>query len=475
MRRSWRALTDLVRKIQPTGPDGLEGAISIALSRLTGFRFRICGSGTQFGGDAATDSGETAIVFEAKRYESKVGRRDAIGAFADASLTRPELDVWILAATCVVGDQTVQTLQQLSEEMGVDVQVLDWGNSSRLGDLAVLLAFARSSVSGWLIERVNGASLHRKGIESDLDQIRKDVDFEPSVRRLREALSGPRVGVEPARTANDKLYWNAFESRAESKRLVGSVLNPRGSRLTVKSRVEYESSVCDAMTESPDGSILCVLGSEGAGKSWVVANSWCSIDSPRPVLVYLRSHQQSNDWRSDAAIDDQLASAISEQTGDNTRATTQTWKRRFRRWANHAHESPTAVFVIDGINQNPGFPWPHFLDAMALRVGEFGAKLILTSRTEFFEREVDPSIEAKRTRVTVDEWSQTERDELLAASGIAPSRIPARARQSLCNPRLLGLAVDLLAARTADVIEITQSCSCSSTFGQWARANRPHP
>src|SRR5207249_11345583 len=71
-------------------------------------------------------------------------------------------------------------------------------------------------------------------------------------------------------------------------------------------------------------------------------------------------------------------------------------------------------------------------------------KLILTSRKRYFDGMVKPRLVSPCREMAVPEWTPPERDTLLAARGMHGGQLHERVAASLCNPRLLGIALTLL-------------------------------
>lgn len=54
---------------KPSGQDGFEGLLRLALTKLTGIPFRLAASGLQGGMDGDAALPRDAVCFEAKRYQ----------------------------------------------------------------------------------------------------------------------------------------------------------------------------------------------------------------------------------------------------------------------------------------------------------------------------------------------------------------------------------------------------------------------
>ena len=108
-----KALLDVLRNWSPaSGPTGFEGLVARALAEFTGCTFRLARSGAQFGRDGATTSGRFAIAMEAKRYTDLVPLQELVGKSALAAFALADgIDLWILAATVEVGENSERLLE----------------------------------------------------------------------------------------------------------------------------------------------------------------------------------------------------------------------------------------------------------------------------------------------------------------------------------------------------------------------------
>jgi len=97
------AFVELLRGLKPSGSDGFEGWAADALSEVTGRVFRLVKPGPQGGADllSGTAAGEALLAVEVKRFreDTQLPLDDLLAKVADLAQTRPEADLWMLAAT----------------------------------------------------------------------------------------------------------------------------------------------------------------------------------------------------------------------------------------------------------------------------------------------------------------------------------------------------------------------------------------
>lgn len=185
-----------------------------------------------------------------------------------------------------------------------------------------------------------------------------------------------------------------------------------------------------------------ILGKEGVGKSWVTAQSWLFLEE-KPLHIFLTAQDFSQLANSDLEVF--LITKIIKQTNDEeNKITIEQWKNRFKNWENESGESNINLLVsIDGINQKPDADWSHIINTMSRLFKNKKVKILVTSRTIFFNEKVKRKIIDDYGIVTVMDWSEEERNEILIQKEINPTTLTASVANSLLNPRLLNIAINL--------------------------------
>ncbi|MDI1279596.1 hypothetical protein [Methylobacter sp.] len=187
-----------------------------------------------------------------------------------------------------------------------------------------------------------------------------------------------------------------------------------------------------------------MLGGEGYGKSWIIAQSWLALD-PKPLMIIF-SPDEFQETAAQNDIEELLTTKLIKQTGDElTEANRQRWNRRLLHWQkNPGVGCPRLIVTIDGINQKPNTDWGKIIDKTSALLEQMGGRLFVTVRTSYFRDRVKNRLTVQAIEIDVPEWMPTERDEILRNYGINSSVLHAAVAQSLLNPRLLGIAVELL-------------------------------
>ena len=443
--------TSLLR-LSPTGSDGFEGLMATVLTDIAGMPFRVAASGSQFGSDGNADSAGGGVYFECKRYKETIPKNEIISKIAELSIRPTNVEAWFLCATSEVSAQMAHDVQELGRRSGIATFILDW--TGALPPLAVALAMATNATRHF--SAAGGAA----SAAADLEAIRADSGFSTSAEQLRRDLREPLVGTEVARQANAAWLMVAFASRERATLAFGEPLSPLDdTHGATRLRRDLVARVRPFFTGDAADTTLCVVGGEGAGKSWLVAHCWTSLDR-RPLMVML----SPRDCQAVASPDDcegLLASQLPAQVGGPANeAIVSGWRRKLTRWRDGSGtDRPRLIVVIDGVNQRPEADWSRVIDAFSDALSRIGGRLIVTARTTYYESRLQPRLMTAAAELRVPEWTAIERDEILGENGIDHAVLQrdqdahATVRRSLLNPRLLGIAVRLLKGKTVEHID----------------------
>jgi hypothetical protein len=168
--------------------------------KTTGIPVYRAKSGFQAGRDGSWASPLPAMV-ESKRYSacSRFSDRELVGELHMAH--RDGCDLWVLAATCTVPDQTVTHLQAAADELGLMVQVVDW-QEIPFGGLPALLAAAPQTLRR-----------HLDALADPFLQLAAGEGPTAAIDSLRRVLCSPALSIEQLR-------------RRLSERLTASMADP---------------------------------------------------------------------------------------------------------------------------------------------------------------------------------------------------------------------------------------------------------
>ena len=452
-RKQIEGLKSVLLKLAPTGENGFEGLIAVTLNKLTGVPFRLAGSGSQFGVDAKPAYESDSICFEAKRYDDAIPREKILSKLAELS---SDVDLWVLGTTSRVPSQLVDNIRDRGHKDGISTLIVDWTDIG-LPPLAVALAMTEAAAVAFLKSRVGDQDL--AAAKGALKAILDSEGFTEHAARLQSALAEPSLGVGIARRTNREWLTKVFSNKQQARRFLGQPLAPQdlsgGTPLTRETLVGRTRLF---LTDGGDGKIVAVLGDEGNGKSWLVAQSWlCLEEKPLMVVFTADDFVQVNpaDDLKDIIID-----KLMRQTGEpSSEGSFKRWRRKLERWRNRdAGGELRLVVFIDGLNQRPRTDWARLLEALTDELNQIGGRLIVTARTPYFRERIEQRLFSPFVEIEVPKWSETERDEILAAHDITGSDLHAAVAKSLKNPRLLGIALGLLeGVQIKDLTELSVS------------------
>jgi hypothetical protein len=433
------ALKAAILKLEPSGADGFEGLLAAVLTKICDQPFRLASSGSQRGrdGDSAFDAGAT--YFEAKRYSDEVPKKEIATKLMDLKIdNQGQVDTWILGATSEVPALNAKDFRELAEREGIGIVLLDWSDNAPLPALATVMAMGQDVTTKFLKDHLNKPvdAVILAGALAAIDHLVSIPEFKAQAATLQNELRNPSVGLGLAKAANRKWFAGVFSDRRVARQMFGQPLAPMDPAINfVQPRITLVNSLLPAFTGKPSSNVFGVIGPEGAGKSWLVANTWWKANPASLLLLVAGGELQQADILN---FEDFLIRKLVAQTGgDLSEATQRRWRRRFAAW--RANPNPTNIRVtlcLDGLNQNAQFPWHRLIDGAAAVLAKLGGQLIVTTRTTHFPT-IRQAITPKISRVLVSEWSQSELDTILRTRGIDPNVLTVEVIDTLKNPRIL--------------------------------------
>lgn len=446
------ALKEALLAIDPSGPEGFEGFLGVILGEITGQSFRLAKSGTQQGrdGDSAFDGGAT--YFEGKRYKDGLSKNDiSVKLFDVANDDVSQVDLWILGATCEVASQTINDARKFADNHGFGIVVLDWSNND-LGSLLVAAVAAGSKSQAFITQSLTGklgAKLIAPALAA-IDHYAKHADYPARLRSLKNALAED-VGLGHAKTLNQVWLRRLFTDKMEARVEFGQPLSPLDPSGPMALDRPEHAAVTTAFTGAPDTEIYAIVGEEGVGKSWLAVQSW-NLSNPKSLLVLCPADDLTGDDAKD--FDDFLIRKLIRQTGvDITQEGIRRWQRRFKAWrANMPASSVRLTLIVDGLNQPLKSNWGRWLDLATQRLKSLGGCLVLTTRTQHWAQLKNALSCGVRT-ITLAEWSIEDVKQILDNRGISYSNSRPEVLASVRNPRLLGIAIELIEAKTIELLD----------------------
>ncbi len=436
-------LRSALTELPATGAHGFEGLIAATLTSICGQPFRLASSGSQRGrdGDSAFDDGATR--FEAKRYDGAIPFESLATKLMELSADdHGHVDTWICGATTTISAQHVDRLSAFGQKQGIGVVVLDW-NDSGLPPLALALAMAGEPVKAFLRTNLQSTT-DADTCNNTLELVEGSSDFSSQALALRNSLCDANVSFAGAKTQNRRYLESVFSCRAKARLQFGQPLAPRDPQtIAFQPREALRAVIEPLLTGAPDGKLLVVLGSEGSGKSWAVADSWLDSDSA-PLLSVVTAEaieRHANPEDIEEFLIDRLIRQTAAVLSDASR---HRWRRRFSQWKRGpAPDKARFVLWVDGLNQSYRYPWATWLDGAAEAIRAVGGRLIVTTRSVHFEQ-FRHELESPVDSVSVPEWTLEELAAALTSMNISIDELSERVREALRNPRIFGIALELL-------------------------------
>jgi hypothetical protein len=447
-------LREALLRIKASGDSGFEGLIAEALAAFSGLTFRLAKSGSQFGRDASSPDAPFAIAIEAKRYDGDLRLENLAGkATIAAYALGGRMDVWALGATSEVGDDTLAKLTQVLEERGITLLALDWA-ARPLPPLAVLLATEKPMTLAWFQRHY--PNIDSGEIGAHLDAIAADGSFESQVKILRNAVSGASVGMDALRRRAGEWLRKRLADRRMSQLDFGQYITVNDESSPAYLRSNLVRTLRElAVVDTGDIPVIAVLGGEGVGKTWLVAQWWQGLaGSPVMLLVAGRQADCIVPGRPLAS----LARLIARQAGSAGEISEDGWQRRLERWKEHGAEKYLRfVVVLDGLNEQVARPWADLIRELAKEAQALGGLVIVTCREAFWQREVRPRLQGSvdLKELTVAGYDDEELASVLGRKNIHVSDLSAKLREFLRNPRVCNVALSLVRRLAVQPNELT--------------------
>lgn len=423
-------VTNQLKRIKASGPEGFEGLVALLLERLTGQRFFLAQAGSQSGRDMSTGGFDgTSIAVEAKRFRTSKGfrPRDLLGEL----LELPDwLDLWVIVSTSRVPDQVISALLPKAAERGIAVEVLD-APADRPGDLVVLCAAHPDLIIRFLDRRIN-----RDAFTQALAAIQSRSDFHSALSRLRERFTAGYIGYAQARKVSQAYLSTAFESTDRSSAELGQPVNV----------LEYEGrhvverhSVLEALSSwwnrGEKASVpFVLLGEEGMGKTWALA-SWLAgqMDADTlPVVLFLPAPAVDT-----PQILELISGALVRCTGIRD---LQFWSRRAKTFAKRPLEAgPSFLIVLDGLNEHPQFAWRSLLDSFKVDPWAKQVAAIITCRPAYWSEALSLAFGQDFQSCTVEPYDDKELESAIEKADLREIEFPSTLDPLLRRPRYFNL------------------------------------
>ncbi|MDE2736602.1 MAG: hypothetical protein OXI72_19550 [Gemmatimonadota bacterium] len=355
----------------------------------------------------------------------------------ELSNRKDEADLlWVLACTAPISTQLADPLREKAAKDGIEILTIDWTGDPPL--LAVVLAKAGTPV----IDKVEALSgeIKKNELEEIFVTIREQEGFQVQVKKILRHLNAPEVATIRAAEKNRKWFADRFSDTHKARLDLGQPLAPNAVEVSHGKRDDLISC---AVAQLQSGEPVVLLGDEGSGKSWLAAK--VIEQQEAHTLTALFSAEQLPDRVESGQAVDLLAKQLIRQTdGDpNDGTLLKRWCRRINAWGDRIRPGRFLI-VLDGLNQGPRKNRGRIIEVFRQLSKKAGGQLLVTCRSHYFETQIKGRLSGPIEQIIVPEWTAQERDDLLKRSGVDPTTLDQQAARSLFNPRLLGIALQLL-------------------------------
>jgi hypothetical protein len=405
------------------------------LGRLLGITIAVAKSGFQHGGDAGA-AGQQGRRFriECKKYgdETRFSNRELLGEIDQALARDEELEAWILVATRSVPEQLAQDLVQKGERLGVPIIIIDWKEDD-CAPLAALCAFDPDLVAAQFSEE--GGRLARA--------LRPVADS--GIAFLQRNLQSWCLGFDSLRGKSHERLCAIWTSRRTSNAEIGQDAAGGAHPKKVKRR-SVQVALNDWWQGSADtDSPAAVVGSDGVGKTWATLDWLIDRLPDQPVVLIIPSSAIATiSSVSESTIKRFIADRIWELTSVRD---PDHWLRRLNYLLKRPKKAGLVLTLfLDGLNQEPSFPWLLFLKVMQGDAFEGRVRVIISTRKLHFENKLISlrglSIPASLVSVGVyDATPDGELDQMLAFDGLTQGDLHPELVEIARTPRLFKLVV----------------------------------
>ena len=431
-------LREILLALPPSGEDGFEGVFAEALSRVSGVPFRLAKGGAQCGIDGAAAYAEDAICFECKRYKKEPQPSEVVIKIDDLCRHKDEADLlWVLACTAPISAQLDKRLREKAAQDGIEVLILDWTDDPPL--LAVVLAEAGTPVISKIVA-LSAEGVTKNELEEIFVAIREQEGFEVQTDKLMRHLSAPEMATIRATEKNRQWFVDRFRDTRQARLDLGQPLAPKADESLHQTR---DSLVSHTVAQLQSGHSVVLLGDEGCGKSWLAANI-IEQQEVHTLTALFSAEQLPNSIESSQTVD-LLARQLIRQTDGHSHedGLLNRWRSRIAAWRERARPGRFLI-VLDGLNQRPEKDWGRIIEGFLQLSEKTGGRLLVTCRSHYFETKIEGRLPKPVEQVTVPEWTEQERDALFKRSGVDPKTLDQQTTKLLLNPRLLGIALNVL-------------------------------
>jgi hypothetical protein len=441
---------NIIWKQPAAGQDGFEGLVAKLLERLTGQNFHLSLSGRQEGRDMASNS----LMAECKRYDDATNLKsdELLAKFAAAALNSLKPDLWMVVTTKRLGDQHHNQLWQFSKEHGIAYFSID-AQGEEDSFLAALCAYAPEITVRHLQESCEKLKEDKKYFskrsEADkfacslkiefapyLQSLKENPEIAAKAEKLKQELSAQNIGYDHWRDTQNAWLYKRLRNKDESRAAFSQNLAVRAEGQFFIPRKAAQEALDNWFANwHEQHKFFVVLGEEGDGKTWAVAD-WLydKLSDGFPVIFLPSGMADCKDKEPDILLSEIITNQLRQPYEGY-------WKKRLQRWLERpAGDTPLFLLVMDGLNERPDMEWRQLLAKFAVEPWCNRAAVLMTCRKKFWDEHLSSAGVAV---FTLGSYDDAELDKALAAKNLTRQDFDANLIELLSIPRYFDLTVRL--------------------------------
>ena len=391
----------LIQSIKPTD---FEELIATLLTSFLNIPFVVAISGDQPRGNARSTTGEVTI--QVKNYSEGNKPRD-VEIVRDINIVRrnlQDLQVYVLVISRDISAQSLDELDALSEETGLDTVTLEL--SDELSDIGALC------VTYW------------EDIHHFFDLSNMDPQFSVWVQITRDGLKSQAQMEKVRSKLEDRIQTQKHVQKSTEKYLLNRFnrdedFNPINLSQAIE-RKALESKLTD-WWDTEEAPICYLEGKEGHGKTWLASKWMNSIPKKENIVTFWLD---SKDWTGIKSISDLLRTCFhsiypSYEEGKITKLQNKPakiWRK--------------TLIVLDGVNERNAIEAAQWILAEYFRNDEDESewrnrvRFLLTTRPLDNYPDFENYLRSKCHKIPVGFFDNSELQEVLTQKGLQPDDLP---------------------------------------------------
>ena len=423
--QGWQKLKDLIQSLdeQHKGRkkgEPFEELVAKLLGLLLEERFEIEKSGYQPRGDAINE--EHTIVLQTKNYNDRrpLDRKEILGDIEEAELELPNLQVYVLAASCTINNRLRNRLGDVAKKTGLEIVTLEL--SDKLSDLGALCVTFWENISDFFdLPDTNREFLD--WVQIAKDDLKTRDKMEDARSKLEDSIQTQRH----VQKDTEKYLLNRF-NRDEG-------FNPINLSQAI-GRDSLESQITN-WWETEESPICCLEGKEGHGKTWLAAKALNSICKNENIVAFWLD---SKDWSDRKTIFDLLYTCFhSIYLSYKQEKITKLQNKAAKIWRK-------TLIVLDGVNE-----WNAIEAAQQILTEYYNPNSEWADRIRFLFtiRSLDnyPDFESYLRenchKISVEPFNNTELQDALTQKDLKPDDLPDSLIEIAKIPRYFQRCIEL--------------------------------